>query len=700
MASAPAAIPGPVERFHQWSLLAMLASGYCALLGAGILDWPAATLTFAALLLRGFLAAEVVRFEFPPRAVAALTLAYVGFFPLDFLYVSGTVLPAIVHMILFLTVLKVVTATTPRDFAYLKIIAGMELLAAATLSFRPSFFLFLALFLIASIAAFASGEIRSSASEYTRIVRGGTLGFPRRLAAFTTASFVGILLLSAGVFFVLPRTARSAFQRFVPARYRLPGFANEITLGEIGEIKQNSRAVMHIRSYSAGNFSNVRWRGSSLSQFDGKRWSNPDSSDVWLRVERGVMPLRRANLSHPGRTFAYQVELNDVASDTLFFAGTPQSISINVAMLRFSNWGSIRTPPGAFVAGMGYAVNSYVEDGFAPVVGAPPPDGIPGLPRENFLQLPSIDSRIPLLAKQMAADGVTDYEKARALEHALRTRYGYTLQLLTEPVADPLAHFLFVRRKGHCEYFASSMAVMLRTLGIPSRIATGFLGGVFNPITGWQVVRASDAHSWVEAWIDGRWMTFDPTPPDTLSGNSLLSRAMLFFDAADQFWQDWVVGYNLERQVILANRMGDSSRNMQFPKFDAFSGFNLDTLFFKVLGIVGALGFLCAGAWKLFGRESLKWWRARAGFRRAQRGQGQASDATLLYERMLAYLSKRNIRKPPHITPEEFARSLTEPSVSPLVLELTGLYNEFRFGAKPAAAPRMLQLLDQLEQLP
>ena len=82
-------------------------------------------------------------------------------------------------------------------------------------------------------------------------------------------------------------------------------------------------------------------------------------------------------------------------------------------------------------------------------------------------------------------------------------------------MADPLAYFLFERKKGHCEYFASSMAVMLRTLGIPSRVVTGFQSGVYNPMTGWQVIRASDAHSWVEAWIDGRgWTTFDPTPFD------------------------------------------------------------------------------------------------------------------------------------------------------------------------------------------
>jgi len=77
-------------------------------------------------------------------------------------------------------------------------------------------------------------------------------------------------------------------------------------------------------------------------------------------------------------------------------------------------------------------------------------------------------------------------------------------------VLSALANFLFTRRKGHCEYFASSMAVMLRTQGIPARVVNGFAGSTYNPVSDLYMIRASDAHSWVEAFIDGPgWMTFD-----------------------------------------------------------------------------------------------------------------------------------------------------------------------------------------------
>ena len=120
---------------------------------------------------------------------------------------------------------------------------------------------------------------------------------------------------------------------------------------------------------------------------------------------------------------------------------------------------------------------------------------------EAYLQLPAIDLRISRLAEQITASAPSNYEKALAIEQYLRAHFGYTLDLGRVRPQDPLAYFLFERKEGHCEYFASSMAVMLRTLGIPSRIVNGFRGGEFNDLTGQYVVRASNAHSWVEAYF-------------------------------------------------------------------------------------------------------------------------------------------------------------------------------------------------------
>ena len=96
------------------------------------------------------------------------------------------------------------------------------------------------------------------------------------------------------------------------------------------------------------------------------------------------------------------------------------------------------------------------------------------------------------------------------------------------------------------------MAVMLRSVGIPSRIVNGFSGGEFNDLTSQYVIRASDAHSWVEAYIPGEgWMEFDPTPSSGSGANSQWSRYMLYMDAMSSFWREWVVNYDLGHQIQL-----------------------------------------------------------------------------------------------------------------------------------------------------
>ena len=127
--------------------------------------------------------------------------------------------------------------------------------------------------------------------------------------------------------------------------------------------------------------------------------------------------------------------------------------------------------------------------------------------------MPDTDPRVITLALQITAHAPTPYDKAASIEAYLHTHYGYTLDLSgTPPTGDPLAYFLFTKRAGHCEYFASAMTVLLRSLGIPARYATGFLPGELNDLAGDYIVRASDAHAWVEVYFPGYdWIT--STPP-------------------------------------------------------------------------------------------------------------------------------------------------------------------------------------------
>jgi hypothetical protein len=250
------------------------------------------------------------------------------------------------------------------------------------------------------------------------------------------------------------------------------------------------------------------------------------------------------------------------------------------------------------------------------------------------------------------------------------------------------------------------MTVMLRSLGIPARMVNGFQNGIFNPISELWVIRASDAHSWVEAWISGSgWTTFDPTPPDPGGAASgLSSRVSLFFDAAEQFWQDWVVGYDQDRQFSLASRVEESGRRFRFRWLEGAFAWLKDTAKSGASYapfIVVLLALALAGVF--LGPTAARWWKSWLRTRRLSRGQGQASDATVLYVRMLEMLERRGVQKPPWLTPHEFARGgvrrVEPPEIAAVVEDLTTAYNEFRFGGRSDVAPRMVQLLDRLARL-
>ena len=237
----------PVDRFFQFSLLGLLASGYLAVVGSGYLDVPTMAITAAALLLRALITAGVLRLEFNPAIVTATTLAYIGFYPIDYFYVSGAFIPCTVHLVFFVAVVKILTAKTNRDYLLLRVIAYLELLAACVLSTSLNFFVFLLLFLVLGVATFTSSEMRESGFKLQPGTRISGRALSIRLTAVTLVVSAGILVITAGLFFFLPRTARAAFQHLVSHRYHLAGFSNRVILGEIGEIKKENTPVMHVR---------------------------------------------------------------------------------------------------------------------------------------------------------------------------------------------------------------------------------------------------------------------------------------------------------------------------------------------------------------------------------------------------------------------------------------------------------------------
>jgi protein-glutamine gamma-glutamyltransferase len=400
------------------------------------------------------------------------------------------------------------------------------------------------------------------------------------------------------------------------------------------------------------------------------------------------------------------VQLNESDTEALFFAGTPVSLDLRAFLVLRNSTGGYRL---ARVPPPGFAYDAYSLLDEPPELSPPlvPAAELTPAMRQETLQLPPLDPRILALARALAGPAASDLGRARALERRLRRDYAYSLDLPGREVSDPLADFLFTRRKGYCEHFATAMTVMLRTLGIPARLVTGFQSGVYNPLSDLWVVRASDAHSWVEAWIPGHgWTTFDPTPPDpNPPAFALLSRLELYVDAAQTFWQDWVVSYDLRRQGTLSYRMENGARRLGIRWFDWVTGLGsawpwrgLPPL--RPSGLGGAVLVLLAGCGWFFGPHLLRIARLWTGVRRVRRGNAAAGDATLLYERMLQVLKRRGYQKPAWFTPGEFVASLPPSPFGAAVEEFTDIYNQWRFGGRAEVALRLSEILDRLEHYP
>ena len=325
MAPRPASPAVPVERFFQFSLLGLVASGYLAVAGSGYLDAPTILLTAAGLLLRALFICGWIGFEISERAATRATIGYSAFYVADYLALSQEFLTATVHLVFFLAIVKVLTAKTGRDHLYTAVIAFIELVAAAILSINFNFFVFLTLYLLFAMAALTSGEIRRSMNATGAFTaRRGLRRFHPRLAVLTLTVTVGILLLTAGFFFILPRTADAAFARLISKRMRLPGFSNQVNLGEIGEIKNNARPVMHVRIW--GPQQSLKWRGGALVDFDGKRWSNLSGRREPIYVRNGEADLTPSSDRRTGRKLNYEISFDELSTNALFFAGSPDSV--------------------------------------------------------------------------------------------------------------------------------------------------------------------------------------------------------------------------------------------------------------------------------------------------------------------------------------------------------------------------------------
>lgn len=722
-----------VERYFEVSLYLLVATGVLAIISTGKLDVFSTVAPAAALLYKGIRVHRGHGPELSSRAATWCVLGYFLFFPLDLWVLSRSLavgapnpplyaaLLSAIHLVIFATVIRLYSARTNRDFAFLAVLAVASMLVSAILTVETGFLIALAAFLVLSVSTFVALEIRRSAAGAVSppLEVDSTAAHKLNRALGITSALVAcsVLILGVLIFLLIPRFTTGYLSALNLQPSLMTGFSDNVTLGQIGELKKNTAVVMRIRvDGNPARAADIHWRGIVLTNFDGSRWFTPAQDqtvvtanadgDYWFAAPS----LDRKNFY----SLHYSVLMEPIATDAIFVAP-------RVATLR-GRFGNEMSRPDAwlrrgllFVDRTGSIFNSahnnakfrYEGLSYLPIIQpsdlrrAPStfPEPIP----TSYLQLPVLDPRIPKLAADLTASSKNEYDKVSAVRSYLMSHYSYTLDLSGSHGTDPLANFLFVRRAGHCEYFASAMTVMLRSVGIPARYVTGFLPGEYNDLGGDYIIRESDAHSWVEVYFPTYgWVTFDPTPSGGENHAGLLSRIGLYWDWFQLNWGEWIINYDFSHQLTLGQNIHKSSqgwsgraRKIYHQKEEAAmrSLLALDRRAEASPYLLPAVLIFLIGLFlAMRGRSIIRYALARWALRAKRGGRLTASLATLEYAEMLRLLEARGWKKSLSQTPLEFAAGIPT-SLSAPILQLTEIYQAARFGSHPAPIERMSSLL-------
>jgi transglutaminase-like putative cysteine protease len=538
VAALVVALPLPFNEMLEWPVLA----AYMALVGA---------------FLRRALSPATSERWLSNRTLNVLGLLYLPVLVFD-VGTTGRVqlLRPVLHLTLFVVLVKLWSLREEKHKWQVWIGIFFLFLASMATSVHPSIVLYLAFFLALTVVLMLRFVYLHALASFGH--RDGEA--PRLPArAFAVATVVVTLVLAVPLFALLPRM-RSPYilgpGGSGQGELARAGFSDEMSLDLIGRIRNNEQVAMRLtfagRTSAPGA---MRFKAATYEIWEGRSWKRSGPSRTLLRDPReGVFriapgrgdgtarvflePLRSTSLIVPMETLTVDLPLAALGVDrggALFLRGMPDEI-VEYRLTLGPREGSIADTP------VGPAAATVPEAESDPATVAPE------------LDRSGITPRIAELAASWAGEG-GPLERARRIERRLMFEYGYTLEFIGRGGTQPLENFLFEARRGHCEYFASAMVLLLRAEGIPARLVTGFLGAEYSAWERAWLVRQSNAHAWVEGFVPGEgWIAFDPTPPlgrPQVEPESLATLMRQAYEYMTFRWDRYVISFDFYDQIGL-----------------------------------------------------------------------------------------------------------------------------------------------------
>jgi transglutaminase-like putative cysteine protease len=569
----------------------------------------------------------------------AITATLVVAVALNFRTLNG--LAAGSALLVVMGALKLLESRARRDDGIVVGVALFLLLAAAlasqTLAIVP---LYLLVIWGACAAIAVIGDLSGALSPSAALrlsARALAMSIPLAAACFLFFPRFG------GHFWALERGAAGA-----------TGLSDEMTPGGIRELATDYTPAFRVRfEGSPPPQAALYWRGPVLTAFDGFTWRRARSKYYTA-----------ARLEMLGAEVRYRITLDPTNQPWIFALDTVAQSPRRDFYMAHDRQLSALSP---VTESLSYDAVSHLRTRSA--------GSLSILGRRYETELPGErNPRARQLALQIRAQSANDADFARTVLAWFRDNgLEYTLEPGTTSV-DSVDTTLFDSKRGFCGHFASAYAMMMRAAGVPARVVTGYLGGEWNPVGGYLIVRQSDAHAWTEVWLEGTgWTRIDPTvvvAPERLQrgifdmlsdalpaassflhNNALLYRLQHLWDGANQWWQEHVVEFNARSQFDLLRALGIESPDWEH------------------------LGWAFAGALLLW----VAWisLALRRGVARAK--PDRIARAWLRATRKLAGVAPA---RAPAEGPMEYARRVGErrPDLAERVNALASLYARLRFG--------------------
>ncbi|MFN3870227.1 MAG: transglutaminaseTgpA domain-containing protein [Aquificaceae bacterium] len=428
------------------------------------------------------------------------------------------------HVVLLLLSIKSLEEKKPRDLYQILLLSLFALSISTAYNLSLGFLLVFLLhsFLGVSSLVFLNlyrkvGDKRLDWATY------------KNYALISVAFFLSVLFITFPLFFFLPRSQTPLFDLFGRGGGLKTGLSDSVSLGKVGDIQEDNTVAFRVYGLPQ-NIEDPYWRAIVFDRYEKNTWLRAPEKNY--PMPKGTGDLVYTLVIEP--SFDHIVPALDYPYKVLKIEGLNTEAYIatgNVLRLQREINRAIRL-----------VVSSSKELYF----------------KENpsdYLQVPeTIGPAIRSLAQNLSKGTTRDEEKLKKVVEYFSKGYQYTLKL-EKYEGDPLEYFLFVAKRGNCEYYASATALILRLMGIPARVVGGYKGALWNPFGNYHIVTNSMAHVWVEAHIDGKWLRVDTTPPYTSPAVEKISRLALVRDSIVSFWYSNVVGYSSEKQIKLFSNL-------------------------------------------------------------------------------------------------------------------------------------------------